>query len=176
MTETSLYLDELDSPVGLLTIVADAAGAVHALGWNDGHDRMGDQLRAWAPRLSRRADPGGVTSIMRAYFAGELHAFDDVAVTLAGTPFQQTVWSALRTIPCGETRSYGELARAIGKPAAVRAVGLANGSNPVAIIVPCHRVIGSNGSLTGYGGGLDRKKWLLAHERTDLPLFRTRSS
>ena len=81
-----------------------------------------------------------------------------------GTPFQRAVWRALREIPCGETRSYGEIARRIGRPKAVRAVGLANGANPIGIVVPCHRVIGSNGTLTGYGGGIERKRWLLAHE------------
>jgi methylated-DNA-[protein]-cysteine S-methyltransferase len=85
-------------------------------------------------------------------------------VTPAGTPFQVRVWTALREIPCGETRSYGDIARRIGDPKAVRAVGLANGANPIAVVVPCHRVIGANGSLTGYGGGLPRKRWLLAHE------------
>jgi methylated-DNA-[protein]-cysteine S-methyltransferase len=172
---SSLYLDELDSPVGRLTIVADEEGRLRALGWLEGHDRMADQLRAWAPRLSRAADPSGVTSALRAYFAGALHAIDALPVTFEGTPFQESVWRALRTIPCGETRSYGQLARAIGKPAAVRAVGLANGANPIGIVVPCHRVIGADGSLTGYGGGLERKRWLLAHERGDLSLLTTTS-
>ena len=110
-------------------------------------------------------DPGGVSSALKAYFDGELTAIDGLAVCADGTPFQQTVWRALRDIPCGQTISYSTLARRIGRPTAVRAVGLANGSNPVGIVVPCHRVIGANGTLTGYGGGLDRKRWLLAHER-----------
>jgi len=167
-----LFLDELDSPLGRLAIVVDAAGRLHALGWLDRHDRMGDQMRAWGPRLSRGVDPSGVSSALRAYFAGDLQAIDALPVGFEGTLFQNAVWRALREIPCGETRSYGQLARAIGKPAAVRAVGLANGANPVGIVVPCHRVIGADGSLTGYGGGLERKRWLLAHERRDLPLFR----
>jgi len=167
-----LFLDELDSPVGRLTIVVDADRRLHALGWCDGHDRMDDQLRAWGSRLSRAADPSGISSALRAYFGGELHAIDALPVVFEGTPFQNSVWSALRQIPCGETRSYGEIARAIGNPAAVRAVGLANGANPIGIVVPCHRVIGADGSLTGYGGGLERKRWLLAHERSELPLFR----
>ena len=83
-----------------------------------------------------------------------------------GTPFQRSVWRALRAIPCGETRSYGDIARAIGRPSAVRAVGLANGANPIGVVVPCHRVIGAGGALVGYGGGVDRKRWLLAHERS----------
>ena len=98
------------------------------------------------------------------YFAGELAAIDSLPVQTSGTLFQREVWSALRKIPCGTTISYGKLAGQIGQPAAVRAVGLANGSNPVGVIVPCHRVIGSNGSLTGYGGGIERKRWLLEHE------------
>jgi methylated-DNA-[protein]-cysteine S-methyltransferase len=102
--------------------------------------------------------------VLTRYFAGETAAIDGVAVEMNGTPFQKTVWAALRRIPCGTTISYADLARRIGEPSAVRAVGTANGANPVALIVPCHRVIGSNGSLTGYGGGLDRKQWLLTHE------------
>lgn len=105
------------------------------------------------------------------YFAGERTSFD-LPLALRGTPFQLRVWRALCDIPYGETISYGELARRVGAPGAARAVGLANGRNPVPIIVPCHRVIGANGTLTGYGGGLDRKRWLLALEagRTELPL------
>jgi methylated-DNA-[protein]-cysteine S-methyltransferase len=102
---------------------------------------------------------------MRAYFAGNLTAIDDLPVATGGTDFQRQVWRALRQIPCGETISYGELARRIDRPAAVRAVGLANGSNPISVVVPCHRVIGSDGSLTGYGGGIERKRWLLTHEQ-----------
>jgi methylated-DNA-[protein]-cysteine S-methyltransferase len=100
-----------------------------------------------------------------AYFDGDLHAIDALPVATEGTVFQKSVWQALRTIPTGKTMSYGELAVKIGKPAAVRAVGLANGSNPIGVVVPCHRVIGANGSLTGYGGGLERKRWLLDHEK-----------
>ena len=100
---------------------------------------------------------------LQAYFAGELRDFE-LPLAAEGTPFQQRVWRALCDIPYGETISYGELARRIGQPTASRAVGLANGQNPISIVVPCHRVIGANGSLTGYGGGLARKRWLLAHE------------
>ncbi|HEX7610606.1 MAG TPA: methylated-DNA--[protein]-cysteine S-methyltransferase, partial [Solirubrobacteraceae bacterium] len=104
-----------------------------------------------------------VAGQLAAYFAGTLTEFD-VQLELAGTDFQREVWQALRAIPYGETISYGELAQRVGKPSASRAVGLANGRNPIAIIVPCHRVIGADGSLTGYGGGLARKAWLLEHE------------
>ncbi|RMF65534.1 MAG: methylated-DNA--[protein]-cysteine S-methyltransferase [Bacteroidetes bacterium] len=100
---------------------------------------------------------------LNAYFAGRLRAFT-VPVTTRGTPFQQAVWAALRSVPYGQTCSYGALARQLGRPAAVRAVARANGANPVALLIPCHRIIGSDGSLTGYGGGLWRKRWLLRHE------------
>jgi methylated-DNA-[protein]-cysteine S-methyltransferase len=117
--------------------------------------------------LVRATDPGGLSSALAAYFAGDLAAIDGLPLAEAiGTPFQRAVWGALRAIPCGETRSYGEQARAIGRPSAVRAVGLANGANPICIVVPCHRVIGSTGALVGYGGGVERKRWLLAHERS----------
>ena len=106
---------------------------------------------------------------LHAFFAGELRNFD-LQLRPQGTAFQQRVWTALRDIPFGETIFYGELARRIGNPAASRAVGLANGSNPLPIVVPCHRVIGSNGKLTGYGGGLENKRWLLDFERSQLQL------
>lgn len=163
-----LVHDELETPVGVLHLLADPAGRLHALGWFDGHDRMASVLTTYRSRrggeLEHADNPGGLTAALRAYFAGTLDAIRDLPVVFHGTEFQRAVWSALRTIPCGETLSYGALARRIGRPSAVRAVGLANGANPVGIVVPCHRVIGSNGTLTGYGGGLSRKRWLLAHE------------
>jgi methylated-DNA-[protein]-cysteine S-methyltransferase len=107
---------------------------------------------------------------LHAYFAGELSEFQ-LEMAPAGTPFQQRVWHALREIPYGATTSYGRLAAALGDPNAVRAVGLANGRNPIAIVIPCHRVIGADGSLTGYGGGIQRKQWLLAHEAGKQELF-----
>jgi methylated-DNA-[protein]-cysteine S-methyltransferase len=106
---------------------------------------------------------------LEAYFGGDLAALDAIAVDAGGTPFQQAVWAALRRIPVGTTCSYAELARSIGAPAAVRAVGAANGANPIAIVIPCHRVVASSGALHGYGGGLARKEWLLAHEGARLP-------
>jgi methylated-DNA-[protein]-cysteine S-methyltransferase len=114
-----------------------------------------------------------MTAALAAYFAGSVNAIDGLPTATGGTEFQRMVWRALRQIPCGETISYATLARRIGRPAAVRAVGLANGANPISIVVPCHRVIGSDGSLTGYGDGLERKRWLLAHEgyaTRELPL------
>ena len=114
--------------------------------------------------LRHEANPLGVSEKVRAYLAGDLYSLDGIAVDPGGTEFQQTVWSALRKIPVGTTRTYGQLAASIGRPTASRAVGLANSLNPVAIVIPCHRVIGSHASLTGYAGGLPRKQWLLRHE------------
>ncbi len=123
-------------------------------------------LARWYPDapVETHPDPAGVVSALGRYFGGNLAALDGVAVELNGTPFQRRVWSALRAVRPGRTVSYADLARVIGAPGAVRAVGAANGANPVALVVPCHRVIGSDGSLTGYGGGLERKRWLLRHE------------
>jgi methylated-DNA-[protein]-cysteine S-methyltransferase len=158
------FIDHLDTPVGRLAIVSEG-GSLCAVGWTDGHARMErtlDDPRSLVPA----SNPGGLTAALRAYFAGDLAAIEDLPVKeTCGTDFQRTVWRALREIPCGETISYGELARRIGNPRAVRAVGLANGANLVGIVVPCHRVIGHDGTLTGYGGGLERKRWLLEHER-----------
>jgi methylated-DNA-[protein]-cysteine S-methyltransferase len=149
----------IDSPVGVLTL-AGRDGVLTNL-------RMDDQAHAPADQPDWEPDDAAFDAVaeqLGAYFAGELTDFD-VDLRLQGTPFQQQVWAALREIPYGETWSYGELADHIGKPGAARAVGLANGRNPVGIIVPCHRVIGADGSLTGYGGGLPRKQVLLQLER-----------
>ena len=149
----------LGSPIGELLLVADEEGlsglymTPHAGGRAIGADWRRDDAALAQPREQ-----------LEAYFAGELTEFT-VGLVPRGTPFQLTVWAALREIPFGETESYGELAQRIGSPGAARAVGLANGRNPISVIVPCHRVIGANGSLTGYGGGLGRKALLLAHER-----------
>jgi methylated-DNA-[protein]-cysteine S-methyltransferase len=109
-----------------------------------------------------------VIARLRAYFAGDLSAADTIGVDVEGTEFQHKVWNKLREIPCGSTLSYRDLAAAVGAPKAVRAVGAANGANPTAIVVPCHRVIGANGDLVGYGGGIERKRWLLKHEKAQL--------
>ena len=156
----------VDSPIGLLTL----AGRGSVLSNLRMVDQTYEPSRAdWSP------DPGAfgaAVAQLEAYFAGELTDFD-VELDLRGTEFQRRVWKALLTIPFGETRSYGEIAEQIGAPGAARAVGLANGHNPIAIVVPCHRVIGANGSLTGFGGGLDRKRALLEleNQRANLTLF-----
>jgi methylated-DNA-[protein]-cysteine S-methyltransferase len=164
-----LLHDEIETPLGRLVVVAEETGLLHAVGWLEGHSRLERYLNVGAsgPRqvLSRAPNPGGASDALRAYFEGELDAICPLRVASIGTAFQRKVWRALRTIPHGTTLSYGELARRIQQPTAVRAVGLANGANPVGIVVPCHRVIGANGTLTGYGGGLERKRWLLEHER-----------
>jgi methylated-DNA-[protein]-cysteine S-methyltransferase len=148
----------VDSPVGLLTLAA-VEGMLTGL-------HMHGQRHAAELSPEFEHDDAAfedLVSQLDAYFAGTLTEFD-VPLAMNGTDFQRRVWAQLREIPYGETISYGELARRVGSPNASRAVGLANGRNPVAIIVPCHRVIGADGSLTGYGGGLDRKTWLLEHE------------
>lgn len=164
-----MFLDHLDTPMGRLALLVDAEGRLCVAGFVEDHPRMQTQLTreqavAWV-------NPGGVTDAFRRYFDGELTAVDDLPLGASGTEFQRAVWSALREIPCGQTWSYGQLAAHIGRPKAVRAVGTANGANPIAVVVPCHRVIGANGALTGYAGGLERKKWLLAHEGAQLPLL-----
>ena len=163
----TLTLDRVATPVGEVLLVTDAEGAVRALDFAGYEDRMHRLLArhcGGAPALVERRAPDGVRAAVEAYFAGDVRALDALPVKTGGTAFQKSVWAALRAIPVGETRSYGQLAAAVGSPKAVRAAGLANGQNPIAVIVPCHRVIGANGTLTGYAGGLERKRWLLAHE------------
>jgi methylated-DNA-[protein]-cysteine S-methyltransferase len=156
----------MDSPVGLLTLAGRGGRLMHL--------RMVDQTYEPSHVGWERDDTAFPDAVeqLGAYFAGELFDFD-LNLELVGTPFQRNVWAALQTIPYGETRSYGAIAAQIDSPGAFRAVGLANGHNPVGIIVPCHRVIGSNGSLTGYGGGLDRKRALLALEKSRNPVTPT---
>jgi methylated-DNA-[protein]-cysteine S-methyltransferase len=153
-----IYHTTVSSPIGDLLLLSDGV-ALRALWMQAGPTAL-------VPEAGWVADDGPfgqVTAQLRQYFAGERTVFD-VPLTLDGTPFQQRVWSALREIPYATTISYGELARRIGQPSASRAVGLANGRNPISVIVPCHRVIGADGSLTGYGGGLERKQLLLGLE------------
>jgi methylated-DNA-[protein]-cysteine S-methyltransferase len=164
-----IRFDEIASPVGQLT-VAERAGRLCLLHFGPLDDRVLTTFERWYPREPReRRALTDVVAMLRRYFEGDVHAIDEVAVELNGTAFQKEVWTALRRISAGTTISYSTLAARIGQKAAVRAVGAANGANPVAIVVPCHRVIGADGSLTGYGGGLDRKRWLLAHEGVATP-------
>ena len=162
----TLTLDRIATPVGEVLLVTDGEGTVRALDFAGYEDRMNRLLDRHAPGSSPTAGraPGPVRAAVERYFAGDVRALEALTVTTGGTDFQRSVWKALRAIPAGETRTYGQLAAVIGSPKAVRAVGLANGRNPVALIVPCHRVIGANGTLTGYAGGLERKRWLLQHE------------
>lgn len=153
----------IDSPIGPLTLVADG-GKLAGLYMEVTRHQPADEILGTAVPAGSDAVIAAAASQLQAYFAGQLTSFD-LPLTLEGTHFQRTVWAGLRAIPYGQTISYGELARRIGQPAASRAVGLANGRNPVGIVIPCHRVIGANGSLTGYGGGIDRKRYLLALEQ-----------
>jgi methylated-DNA-[protein]-cysteine S-methyltransferase len=163
-----LQIDRIETPIGTLILVADAEGNLRVTDWTDHEPRMLRLLeRHYGKdkfRLEPARNPHGLSAALNRYFAGDLTAIDTLPVQTAGTPFQREVWRALREIPVGTTTSYGELAARIGNPTAVRAVGLANGANPIGVVVPCHRVIGADGSLTGYGGGLERKRWLLYHE------------
>ena len=181
MADPTTYLhDRIETPVGRLVVVSDGEGRLRMVWFDDrGRGDWRASLFARYPeaKLIKEDDPHGFSSALNAYFSGEVSVLDGLRVAFQGTPFQMKVWKALRSIPCGATQSYGALARRIQEPSAVRAVGLANGANPIAIVVPCHRVIGSDGSLTGYGGGLPRKKWLLAHEaRYTASNFRLESS
>ncbi|HXS76365.1 MAG TPA: methylated-DNA--[protein]-cysteine S-methyltransferase [Terracidiphilus sp.] len=170
-----LFHDLIETPIGSMTVVVDLEGRLRAALFTGEIEVVRFQLRRLYGNkgftLSPSLDPSSVCTRISHYFDGELSSIDTIPVETAGTAFQREVWQALRGIPCGTTTSYGELARRIGRPAAVRAVGAANGDNPAAVVVPCHRVIGSNGSLTGYGGGIERKRWLLDHENRATRLF-----
>jgi methylated-DNA-[protein]-cysteine S-methyltransferase len=153
------YFSKMDSPIGELLLVGDGTSLTQLLMLNQkyyGSETQQDWQRDDAIFRAAREQ-------LEAYFAGELRVFD-LQLAPSGTAFQRKVWQALRDIPYGQTESYGALAKRINSPKASRAVGMANGHNPISIIVPCHRVIGANGSLTGYGGGVERKHWLLEHE------------
>jgi methylated-DNA-[protein]-cysteine S-methyltransferase len=159
-------LDRLETPIGVALLVTDSEGALRALDWEDHEPRLRQLLRLQygAAALREARAPDDIRAALSGYFAGRLACLDSIKWRVAGTAFQRKVWTALRTIPVGTTMSYGALAAQLDMPKAVRAVGFANGSNPISIVVPCHRVIGADGSLTGYGGGLPRKRWLLEHE------------
>ena len=154
------------SPIGDMLLAWDEREVLRVLDFSDYEARMTTLLRLHygAVELTEKQPPAAIAATLDKYFAGDIAAIDSLEVLTGGTEFQQRVWAALRTIPPGATESYGALAQRLGSPKAVRAVGGANGANPIGIVVPCHRVIGSNKTLTGYGGGLHRKQWLLAHE------------
>jgi len=162
---TELYTETLDSPIGQIVIVY-AGDKVCALDYADYTERTNQLLqRRYQKFQSRKVSrKSGVTKQLKAYLAGELDAIDTIAVDLGGTSFQQRVWTALRGIPSGTTRTYSEVATQLGTPRAYRTVDAANALNGIAIIVPCHRLVSANGALTGYAGGLERTEWLLRHE------------
>ena len=167
---TDLRIDRVESPIGDLTFVT-RDGILCALDFADREAGMRERLRRrFGPDARPRPvpDPGRHGVRLRDYLAGDLDALADVPVDTGGTPFQERVWRALREVPGGTTRSYAEIAAAIGRPGAARAVGTANGRNPVALVIPCHRIVSADRGLGGYAGGLDRKRWLLRHEGVDL--------
>ena len=161
-----LSLDRIDSPIGEILLVTDENGVLRALDFHDYEARMQRLLRIHygATLVGKGGAPRDLRTALQRYFDGDIAAIDTITWDTAGTTFQRSVWNALPGIKPGTTTTYGALAKQLGAPQASRAVGLANGSNPIAIVVPCHRVVGANGSLTGYGGGLHRKEWLLRHE------------
>jgi len=169
-----LSLERFETPTGRMLMLTDASKRLRALDWEDHEGRMLKLLaRQYGGNRGRLCEVSNISDARRAllaYFEGALDAIDSLPTETNGTPFQRAVWKALRAIQSGRPISYGQLAARIGRPSAIRAVGLANGSNPIAIVVPCHRVIGADLSLTGYGGGLDRKRWLLVHEGADILL------
>jgi methylated-DNA-[protein]-cysteine S-methyltransferase len=159
-------LDRLQTPIGTALLVTDADGVLRALDWEDYQPRMKQLLRLQYGTvvLKDARSPNDLRAALTGYFKGDLGCLSRIRWRVAGTPFQHKVWTALPRIKPGTTMSYGAFAARLDMPTAVRAVGHANGSNPISVVVPCHRLIGSNGSLTGYGGGLERKRWLLEHE------------
>jgi len=173
-TNERFFLERFPTPTGTMLLLTDERQRLRALDWDDHEERLQRLLGLhYGPGTTRIETQAKSASQARrtieAYFAGELSALGPLRTQTGGTTFQREVWAALRAIPVGATTSYGQLAASIGRPKAVRAVGLANGSNPIALVVPCHRVIGADASLTGYGGGIERKRWLLGHEGVRLP-------
>ncbi|CUI81695.1 methylated-DNA--[protein]-cysteine S-methyltransferase [Achromobacter ruhlandii] len=168
MPVQTFTLERVATPIGQMLVLTDAGQCLRAVDWEDYEPRMHALLRRqYGKGVVKVADAARASAASRAllaYFDGQVDAIDPLQVALGGTDFQRQVWRALREIEPGDTVSYGVLAGRIGRASAVRAVGMANGANPVGIVVPCHRVIGADASLTGYGGGLHRKRWLLEHE------------
>ena len=160
----------LETPVATLQIVVDPDDVVRVLDFDNDSPRTRRLMAihyGGVPVIEGET-PKAIRAALARYFAGDMAALADIPYRVAGTDFQRQVWRALTEIPAGETRTYSQQDARIGRPAAVRAVGLANGANPVGIVIPCHRVIGANGSLTGFGGGIARKRWLLAHEEAQI--------
>jgi methylated-DNA-[protein]-cysteine S-methyltransferase len=172
MTQRSAVfrLDRLPTPIGTALLVADDDGVLRALDWEDYEFRMLDLLRRQygAVSLQESQAPTAIRAALTAYFMGDLGRLTDVPWRVAGTSFQQKVWSALAKIPVGQTMSYGAMAAHLEAPRAMRAVGHANGANPISVVLPCHRLIGADGTLVKYGGGLMRKRWLLRHEGVEV--------
>jgi methylated-DNA-[protein]-cysteine S-methyltransferase len=171
-----IRIEEIESPIGKV-LLAETGGVLCALDFEETREPVLGRLQRRFGEFQMRQGNGGspIRERVEAYFQGEMHALDGMAVEPGGTAFQREVWTALRQIPLGATTCYSELAAAIGRPAAVRAVGMANSRNPIAVVIPCHRVIGRDGSLTGYAAGIERKRWLLRHEgffpQAELKLF-----
>ncbi|MBM3516841.1 MAG: methylated-DNA--[protein]-cysteine S-methyltransferase [Alphaproteobacteria bacterium] len=161
----SLWREELPTPIGTVVLVGDGECLV-ALEFADRRDLLLERLakRYGTTDIARRTKPSAAALRVADYFAGNLTALADLETDPGGSPFERRVWDALRQIACGTTTSYGALAAAVDRPGAARAVGAANARNPIALVIPCHRVIGAGGELTGYAGGLERKRWLLCHE------------
>ena len=187
MSIQNFSVERVNTPTGTMLLVTDAEHRLRALDWEDHAQRMNRLLQRHygdAVQLRETTRPSKARQALNAYFEGDLNAVITLPTATNGTDFQRRVWRALREIPVGQTLSYSALAAKIGRPAAARAVGLANGSNPIAIAVPCHRVIGANAALTGFGGGIERKHWLLRHENAlpqslqnlPLPLFQAELS
>lgn len=166
----SFRCDRLNTPIGVALLVTDEEGMLCALDWQDHERRMLHLLRLYydAGEPRRAAAPGKIRAALSAYFKGDLDRLREIEWRVNGTPFQCSVWTELTRIPAGSTLSYGALAARLDKPRAMRAVGHANGANPISVVLPCHRLIGADGSLVKYGGGLDRKRWLLRHEGVEI--------
>lgn len=165
----NLFLHRVPSPIGVILLVTDSQDRVRALDFEDYELRMRSLLTTHYGHysLSDATSPASAGPALLRYFAGELDALQGIDVATNGSEFQQRVWAALRQIPPARMTTYGKLATQLGQHNGARAVGSANGANPIAIIVPCHRVVGANGKLTGFAGGLERKAWLLGHERAE---------
>jgi methylated-DNA-[protein]-cysteine S-methyltransferase len=161
MTDDRLFLERLPTPIGLMRLVTNREGALRLLDWGAEHGRPQQRLK---PQPEPHPGVSDAHRALEAYFAGDTAAIGGLVAQPEGTEFQRRVWAALRKIPAGATASYGEIAAQIGQKQAARAVGIANNRNTIAIVIPCHRVIGANGALVGYGGGMERKLWLLRHE------------